>query len=143
MSDKSMNATDLDRILAANIEDLTPNEMKIRLKALEEKISIIRAVAPGNKSSSDLSGLGPDDFVLINMPASPQGDIFNLNGQKYPPGQHKVLKRVAEHLTYLVSESWKVEKERLISRSNHFQSALLRGEDLARVERFEQIMKED
>lgn len=142
MQDLKFNTDELNRIMAADIDKLTPNELKLRLKALEEKIRL--APIPADiKANTDLSGLGPEDLVVITMVAGPMGDIFNFSGTSYPPGRHTVKKRIAESLQYYVSEAYKIEREKLMSRSNINQSAMLRGEDLARVERFQQIMKED
>lgn len=144
MIDKKFDVVDMDRIMASDVDKLTPNELKLRLKALEEKISL-SPIAEGKTKidKGNLIGVGPDDLVTITMPAGPQGDTFNLNGHKYPPGEHVVKNRIAQDLRYRVSAAYKIERERLVSRSNATQSAILRGEDIARIERFENIMRED
>jgi len=143
MQEKEFDDANLARIMSADVDKLNPLELKLRLKTLEANIKLNITANKVSVDKKNLKNLGPDDLVTITMIANPQGDIFNLNGTMYAPGQHVVKKRVAEYLQYMVSQSYKVERERLVSRSNPNQSSLLRGEDLARVERFEAIMKED
>lgn len=143
MIDAKVDATMLERIMAADVEKLTPNELKIRLQALESKIQILETKEIQEKHASDLTGIGPDDEVWINMVTGPMGDVFRMGDTKYPPGRIKVKKRIAEHLQYLVSNAYQIEREKLISRSNMAQSAMLRGEDIAKIERYNQILAED
>jgi len=144
MIDRKDDEQSLARIMEADIEKLNPSELRLRLKALEEKISLTPVATNAvYLDKTNLSGVGPDDLVTITMCAGPMGDIFDLNGRKYPPGKHVVKRRVAQDLRYRVSTAYKVERERLVSRSNVAHGAILRGEDIAKVERFENIMRED
>lgn len=131
---------DMGKIMEKDIALLTQEELRIRLKELEKKISILSADV---MVKTDLTTLGPDDKVEITMCAGPMGDIYKINEVPYMPGKHVVTKRLAEQLAYMVSESYKIERERLMSRGNLMEGALLRGEQLARIERYQEIMKEN
>lgn len=133
---------DIEKIMAKDIAQLTPEELRLRLKALEAKITVLTKDTMV-KSVTDLTAIGPDDKVVITMCAGPMGDTFKIQEKPFPPGRHEVTKRIADQLAYMVSEAYKIERERLMSRSNMLEGALLRGETLAKIERFEQIMKED
>jgi len=139
--EKMPTEIDIDALMKKDVDDLTPEELKIRLKNTEAKIAELRLDSSMHSDGRNIDEIGPDDLVTITVPSSPMGDIYNLNWKYYPPGRHQVPKRVAQHLAYVISESWKIERERLMSRTNKFSGSLLRGEDIARIERFEQIMK--
>ena len=133
---------DLKKIMEKDIAQLTPEELRLRLKALEEKITVLTRETMV-KSPTDLTAIGPDDLVEISMCSGPMGDVFKIQEKPYGPGRHTVTKRIADQLAYMVSEAFKIERERLMSRSNVMEGALLRGEQLAKIERYEEIMKEN
>lgn len=131
-------AIDLETILKKDINLLTMDELKLRLKEMEKKGAIQALVG-----KDDLKGIGPNDEVFITIPSGPSSDVYMINEKQFPPGKYKMKLRTARQLSSMVAESWKIEKERLISRGNHMNGALLRGEELSKIERFQQIMAED
>lgn len=130
---------DLDSIMKKDLNLLSMDELKLRLAEVERR-GTAKVELP---KAEDLSKLEPDDLVMIHMVDGPMGDIFKINEFPYPAGPHKVKLRVARQLASMVSDAWKIERERTISRSNAMNGALLRGEELAKIERFESIMKEN
>src|SRR6266404_1556543 len=127
---------DLETIMKKPIGELTVNELKIRLEAVEKKGAI-------HAKGKNLNDLKPDDLVEISVPFAPLGETYKINEVPYAEGRHRVPLRLARQLASMISESYKIERERLTSRSNHMQGAMLRGEELAKIQRFEQIIAED
>jgi len=138
---KMVTEIDIDALMKKDVDDLTPEELKIRLKNTEAKIAEMKLDVSLQSDTRNIDELGPDDEVDITIPASPMGDPYNINFKYYGPGTHRLKKRVANELAYRVSQSWKTERERLISRTNRFAGAILRGEELTKINRFEDIMK--
>jgi hypothetical protein len=94
-------------------------------------------------TGSGLEGLKPNDLVAITIPPGPMGEVYKINEKMFPPGKHKVKLKVARQLAGMVSESWRMERERLTSRSNILKQGVLQLQNVAKIERFQQIMKED
>lgn len=131
---------DLETIMGKDVALLNAEELRFRLKELDKKIAVLSKNAEPQLS---LLPIGPDDKVEITMCTGPMGDLFKINEKAYGPGKHVVTKRLADQLAYMVSEAYKIERERLMNRGNVMEGALLRGEQLAKIERYQQIMKED
>lgn len=127
---------DIETIMKKPIGELSVEELKLRLAAVEKKGAI-------QLKGKNLNDLKPDDLVEISVPFAPLGEVYKINEVPYTEGTHKVPLRVARQLASMISESFKIERERLTSRSNHMQGAMLRGEELAKIQRFEQIIRED
>jgi len=138
---KMVTEIDIDALMKKDVDDLTPEELKVRLKNTEAKIAEMKLDVSLHSDTRSIDELGPDDMVTITVPPSPMGDPYNLNFKYFGPGEHTMKKRQALDLAYRVSQSWKTERERLISRTNRFAGAILRGEELTRINRFEDIMK--
>jgi hypothetical protein len=132
---------DIDALMKKDVDALTPEELKIRLRNTEAKIAGMKLDTSMHTDGRSIDELGPDDIVSITVPSSPMGEPYNLNFNYFTPGTYQVKKRVALDLSYRISQSWKTERERLISRTNKFAGAILRGEELAKINRFEEIMK--
>lgn len=138
---KMVTEIDIDALMKKDVEDLTPEELKIRLKNTEAKIAEMKLDTSLHTDGRSIDEIEPDEIVEITVPSSPMGDTYNLNFKYFPPGVHKVKKRVALDLAYRISQSWRIERERLMSRTNKMSGAILRGEELVKINRYEEIMK--
>lgn len=128
---------DINEILKKDLEDCSADELRLRARHLEEKIANVTA-SINNKGPQDVP-IQPDDIVEIDMPPYPTGEVFRINEVPYQGICH-VKYRTALQLAHMVSEAYKIERERLVSRKSILESASLRGEDLTKIRRFEQIM---
>jgi hypothetical protein len=131
-------------ILEKDIDALTPIQLKRRLQLLEEKMAglqmpVTTAMLEAGKSPAFLL---PDDVVEIEMPLGPMGDVFKINETPYY-GRCQVKLRTAQQLSSMVSNAYQIERERLQSRGSALDSAILRGEALVKIQRFNKIQAED
>lgn len=129
-----MSPAEKELILAKPIAECSNEEKDQKLELLQERVDMINM-------SQDLTKLGPDDIVMITVPLKPDGNLFEINLKSYY-GRIKVTKKLAEELMYRISNSYQIEKERLISRGNVKKDDQIRGEHQATIERYTQMMED-
>lgn len=130
-----LTPADKEALIAKPIGECSQIEKDLKLQILEERVK-------GIAVSQDLSKLGPDDLVYITVPLKDDGEMFEINLNKYY-GRIKVTKRAAEQLMYMISDHYEKVKERTIDRGNarRKNNKGLRGEDHAVVERYQSMME--
>lgn len=118
------------------ISELDDVEKNLRIKLLELELGEVSS----QMNPQDLTGVEPKDFVRITVPLTPLGEMIMINERKYY-GNCKVTRECAEQIMVLVSDSYKVERDRLTHRGNQDEVSQLRGQQHAQVTRFKEIME--
>jgi hypothetical protein len=135
----NLTAEQEQALLKKPLEECSEPEVKARLRIREAQLSQFTS----QFQQSQLEDITDDDDVWVEIPALPTGELFKINEQAYY-GRMQVKYRTARTLLSLVSEAYRVEREKDMRRGNldGGGSALLRGEHLARIERYKTIMGE-